>query len=349
MGQAVGVGRRGAAGVVVLLCLAAWSGACRDAEPTGPSAPAASTGSTRSPSPAAAAASDALALDQPSALDLLAGRGAHGTFTIAVESGAPAGPSHITVAGRYVVTSAGLTYTVVDLDLALVRAEVDRLLAMTERFDGLEPLFADAFLSTDTVVTDQLQLGLGDLVLASGALGSGGYLATVPWLAFTSVETGDIDTCERAVRDLAAAVRRRLVEDAAALGASWTPDAAHLGGDELDAVETSCDGLDPLEGGPAELAVGERTLRVEADGEAFLTVEVQPGAGEPLAVQEATPAPLLDGMGAFFVAIDRCGELPWMYSNFAAANSYTSPDEPTYIGPGPFGDAPVCEADVPEQ
>lgn len=340
--------RRPARGLSVLLVLAGVAGACGSEERPDRRAaesPAASTGDAEAP---AEVGRIDVALDQPSVLDLLDARGEHGTFTVSFVVGEPVETTH-TVTGRYVATAAGPSFTVVDLDLSLVRAEVARLLAEADRFDSIEPLLADAVLSSDTVVTDQLQAGLGDLLLASGLLGASGYLAATPWLAFTAVEAGDLETCRGSLEDLRTAVRARLLEDQPLLGSSWSPDPARLGGQEAAAAEAACDGLEQADWPVATLTIEADALRVSFDDMVWLTAEVHPGAGEPLVVDSPMPAPLLDGFGTFFLAIDRCGGLPWMYSSFAAANSYTPPDSPGYIGPTPLGGSPVCEAEVPDR
>jgi len=51
---------------------------------------------------------------------------------------------------------------------------------------------------------------------------------------------------------------------------------------------------------------------------------------------------------AFLLAVNACRSLPWEYSNFAAADSYTSPGSRYYNGPNPFMGRWVCEQDVPD-
>ncbi|MGQ0434140.1 MAG: hypothetical protein ACT452_17265 [Microthrixaceae bacterium] len=326
-----------------VLALVVSTAACSEGTTKAPSA-----GVPTSSEPATASTAPSVIMDSevgPSVLDLLEGRGQYGTFSIALSNHRHDG-GHDTYTGRYVRTASGTTYTVADMDLPLVREEVERLLAMHERFDALEPLFADAFLSRDTVVTNQLQLGLADVLMRVGVFGEAGAFAMMPWFAVTVVEDNPLGPCQEALAAMRSAVEDRVAGDAARLGRGWTPDADRLGATERKVAEQACDGLSGPDAPGIDLEVDDVTFSVTVDGEQILTLAVQPADGEPLTVSALSPAPMLDGFGLFFLAVDRCGELPWAYSNFAAANSYTSPDEHSYIGPGPYSEM-VCAAEVP--
>jgi hypothetical protein len=290
-------------------------------------------------------------LSQPSLLDAIADLGTHGTFVVeglAFERGE--GLDGVT--GRYVTVEGAPTLTVVDLDIDLVRAEIDELLERVGGNADVEPLFADAMLTERTAVTDRLQLGLSDVLLLTGAVGDLGFLAVEPSLAFTVVgddlTEDDLPRCTAAFVALREAVEGRVLEALDELDGDWQPDADELAGDEVTEVEQACDPSETFPATSVLLEREERSVTVSVDGQEFLTVRVDPGAGEAPDA-DGPVAPLLDKFGAYFVAIDRCGELPHLYSNFAAANSYTAPDGPGYLGPTPFGEQPVCAEDVPDE
>jgi hypothetical protein len=58
---------------------------------------------------------------------------------------------------------------------------------------------------------------------------------------------------------------------------------------------------------------------------------------------------IFDPASVFVLAVNRCGALPWAYSNFMAGDSYTAPIDPGYAEPGPFTTGYVCEDEVPER
>lgn len=77
-------------------------------------------------------------------------------------------------------------------------------------------------------------------------------------------------------------------------------------------------------------------------------IDVLPGdAGPPpSAPRPATGPPMLHD---FLRAVAACRALPWEYSNFAAGDSYTSPEDvDDYLGPNVFTHEWVCERDVPD-
>jgi hypothetical protein len=66
----------------------------------------------------------------------------------------------------------------------------------------------------------------------------------------------------------------------------------------------------------------------------------------------APPAPtatIFDSASMFLLAANDCGALPWAYSNFMAANSYTGPDDSSYLEPGPFTSGYACADEVPDR
>lgn len=61
------------------------------------------------------------------------------------------------------------------------------------------------------------------------------------------------------------------------------------------------------------------------------------------------PASLLTLRGSYLTAIGVCDELPWIYSNFAAADTYYGPGSGGYPGPVVFASGWYCQDEVPEE
>lgn len=78
-----------------------------------------------------------------------------------------------------------------------------------------------------------------------------------------------------------------------------------------------------------------------------LSVVMTPGTvGDP--PHSPSPTQLLTLRGTFLAAIGVCGELPWIYSNFAAANTYYAATSDGYPGPTIFASDWLCSHEVPE-
>lgn len=82
----------------------------------------------------------------------------------------------------------------------------------------------------------------------------------------------------------------------------------------------------------------ERLLSVASTGD-------EPSGPRP----EEPGTSIFDQASVFVLAVNHCGELPWAYSNFMAGNSYTSPDDPSYVEPGPFTSNYLCADEVPDR
>ncbi|HEX2040957.1 MAG TPA: hypothetical protein VHF47_14630 [Acidimicrobiales bacterium] len=59
------------------------------------------------------------------------------------------------------------------------------------------------------------------------------------------------------------------------------------------------------------------------------------------------PVSAFDPVSRFLLKVSQCGGLPWEYSDFAAADTYTPPDHEDYLGPTYFVSEYLCEAEVP--
>jgi len=285
------------------------------------------------------------ALDQPSALQLIGDLGDHGTFDLELRFDDPDDHTQ-TYHGRYGTLSDGVVFTRFDMDIGLVNGEVRRLMAHRDRFEAFDPGWRQVFISKSTKITDELQVGLADVLMIGGFFGSAGFLALEPTLSFTAVRDGDPKRCEAALSSFRAAVRQRLLENSNLLGPDWQPDREQLGGDELTQVYETCDALDDT-AESFDISVSDTGLQVDSGGNEVLSIRVHPGDGAAPDPGHLSTTSVLDRFSLFLLAIDRCGGLPWLYSDFGGTITYTPPTDYNYVGPTPFGEVPVCAAEVP--
>lgn len=284
------------------------------------------------------------ALDQPSALQLIGDLGDHGTFDLELRFDVP---THAEIYhGRYGTLSDGVVFTWFDMDIGLVNREVRRLMAHRDRFEAFDPGWRQVYISKSTKITDELQVGLADVLMFGGFFGSAGFLALEPTLSFAAVGDGDPKRCEAALSSFRDAVRQRLLENSNLLGPDWQPDREQLGGDELTHVYETCSRLDDT-AESFDISISDTALQVDSGSNEVLSIRVHPGDGAAPDPEHLSTTSVLDRFSLFFLAIDRCGGLPWLYSDFAATITYTPPTDYNYVGPTPFGEVPVCAAEVP--
>ena len=79
-----------------------------------------------------------------------------------------------------------------------------------------------------------------------------------------------------------------------------------------------------------------------------LTVLVEAAVEIPDLPAEPHPASGFDPVNLFIMKISECGALPWQYSNFAAGNTYSPPDDTLYLGPTSLGFDYLCEWELPD-
>jgi len=284
------------------------------------------------------------ALDQPSALQLIGDLGDHGTFDLELRFDVPA---HAEIYhGRYGTLSDGVVFTRFDMDIGLVNREVRRLMAHRDRFEAFEPGWRQVYISKSTKITDELQVGLADILMFGGFFGSAGFLALEPALSFAGVRDGDSKRCDAALSSFRDAVRQRLLENSNLLGLDRQPDCEQLGGDELTQVYETSDTLDDT-AESFDISVADTALQLDLGGNEVLSIRVHPGDGAAPDPEHLSTTSVLDRFSLFFLATDRCGGLPWLYSDFGGTITFTPPTAYNYVGPTPFGEVPVCAAEVP--
>jgi hypothetical protein len=81
----------------------------------------------------------------------------------------------------------------------------------------------------------------------------------------------------------------------------------------------------------------------------MFTIVMWPDESVGAAPDDPNPASLLTLRGSYLTAIGVCGELPWIYSNVAAADTYYAPGTGGYDGPVVFASGWYCQDEVPSE
>ncbi len=94
--------------------------------------------------------------------------------------------------------------------------------------------------------------------------------------------------------------------------------------------------------------LADRAIYTDRGEELEFAIVMTPDAAVEEPPGDPDPASLLTLRGTYLTAIAVCGELPWTYSNFAAADTFYSPDSGFYTGPTIFESDWLCADEVPE-
>ncbi len=95
-----------------------------------------------------------------------------------------------------------------------------------------------------------------------------------------------------------------------------------------------------------EVLVDDKTY-TDGEPELMFSIVMWPDESVP-PHGDPNPTSLLTLRGSYLTAIGVCGELPWIYSNFAAADTYYGPESSGYDGPLVFASGWYCRDEVPE-
>ena len=275
----------------------------------------------------------------------------------------------MTVKGRYWVTDRGNVYTALDIDPELVTEQMALLAAAVEATGG-QPIDSPYLTSLrEHHRGDELQIGLTDLVRS---LSVGGLPAewAEQWSWFTTADGSpvppELTVCRDAIALLDQAARKWIehLEIEFADG-TWVFPIEDFERSLDEAIEQAsiCELFVELPGPNPEIVIelsGEQNLRrievlvddkIYTDREPELMFAIVMWPDESLAPppDEPNPAPLLTLRGTYLTAIGVCKQLPWIYSNFAAGNTYYEPGSGGYGGPTVFSSAWYCQDDVPGQ
>jgi hypothetical protein len=342
-------GRRGIVVVTMAVATLGCSGSKATRSSVDPTSPVA-THAVNKPTDALDQASDDRSLLSflPAALDHVGGSFEVQSF--AVENRHPT--PH--VRGSFWTTSGGNVYTAVNVRRAIVDRELASLLARPGRRD-LKP-GADELLSLDGTYYrgNEFQYGFGALVeeLGIGAVTTDGALSpsaacrdaltSGPVMAEAAnrltphfVTDGDGETWRVPIGDLLASTKSARDKVIRACGTTddggfvpkWTLR-LHRRADQLRVL------FDP----------GNSTEPTEQE---VLRITVSDLGHPPSPPANPKPANAFTPANGFILKVAECGTLPWEFSDFAAGNTYTPPNDPEYIGPSVFSTDFLCAPQVP--
>lgn len=273
------------------------------------------------------------------------------------------------VEGRYWVTEQGNVYTALNVDPELIAGQMALLAASIEAVGGQAGESSYLVSLREHYRGDEFQIGLTDLVRSFAAGGLPAEWAE-QWSWFVQADGSPVPTelvaCREAIAQVDLAARRwvddleiRFVEGA------WTfpiEDFERALAAETE-VASVCElfiggaGSGPeiviaLSGEPdkrrIEVLVDDKVY-VDREPELMFAIVMSPDESVGPLPSDPNPASLLTLRGSYLTAISVCGELPWIYSNFAAANSWERPGSGDYLGPTIFASGWYCEDRVPEE
>lgn len=273
----------------------------------------------------------------------------------------------MTVDGRYWVTEASNVYTALDIDTSLIAAEMKELVTALQA-DGGQPAGSPFLVSLrDHYRGDGFQIGLTDLVRS---LAVGGLPAewAEQWAWFIQADgnavSPELTECRDAIDSLDKAAREWIHDlEVELTNGTWAFPVDEFEAALANEIEaaTICESFIEVSGPSAEIVLelsGEsdrRRLDVLVDDKTYtdrepeLVFALVMWADESIGpAPQPNPAPLLTYRGSYLTAISVCGELPWIYSNFAASNTYHAPGSDSYHGPTVLESGWYCEHEVPQ-
>ncbi len=282
------------------------------------------------------------------------------------------GPQTMTlmaVEGRYWVNHLGDVYTALDVDPELIAEQMGILTAAIEGAGGHSP--GSPYLTSlrEHYRGDEFQIGMADLVRS---LAAGGLPAewAEQWSWFIQADGNpvppELSDCRNAITSLDRAVRQwfRDLEIEFVDGIWVFPVAAFEEAVAVQIAEASiCEMFVEVPGPSPEILVarvGEAGLRrvevfvddktyTDREPELMFAIVMWPDESVGPPPDDPDPAPLLTLRGSYLTAIGVCGELPWIYSNFAAADTYYAPATGGYNGPLVFASGWYCQDEVPSE
>lgn len=273
------------------------------------------------------------------------------------------------VEGRYWVTDRGNVYTALNVDPELIAGQMALLATSIEAVGGQtgkSPYLASL---REHYRGDEFQIGLTDLVRS---LGAGGLPAewAEQWSWFVQADGSPVPPelveCRDAVAQLDFSARSWVAGlEVLFADGTWVfpiEDFKRALVAEIEAAsicELFVESAGPapeivigLSGGPAsrrvEVLVDDK-IYADREPELMFAIVMWPDESVGPPPDDPNPAPLLTLRGSYLTAIGVCGELAWIYSNFAAADLYERPGSGGYTGPTIFASGWYCEDEVPEE
>lgn len=327
--------------------------------------------------PSEASGLDAVLTD-PSVLSVGLGDEASGRFS--VQPG-PLGDLMLPVEGTYWATGEGNVYTRLDVDPELIAGEMNRLVDSIEAMGG-QPEGSPYLASLrDHYRGNEFQIGITDLVrwigigpLPLDLMEQWTWLSEVDALANNTGETlpSEFGQCRTAIESFDTAARTwvddleidfqpveggaekwvfpvQALEVALADQLSAAAVCEEFFGDSTDEQPELIVTVTPEQSGTRIDLFADQKIYIDRGPELLITIRMWPDetVGDP--PDTPSPLPLLTVQGTYLTAIGVCGGLPWIYSNFAASDTYYGPDSGGYAGPTIFASNWLCLNDVPEE
>lgn len=309
------------------------------------------------------------ALDEPSLLSLIpaAVAAADGAFLLFPHNHRVAAR----VPGRFWSTPEGNVYTRLELNVELIRAEMEQAIVRLEEQDTADVALRDLHLQelSEYLQGDEYQLGLAALLRHLGVVESD-YLIRW-WFGADHPEAPPaFASCLDAVHDQYTATKQYV--------ATVTPDFVVAGDaeewtfpvedmyaaieDERSQLSEACSEVfskatgarppdlvfqrDSLQGDRLEILFDDG-LYADPSLQPVLTLlisDLNEYTSPPLSPK---PVALFTPISHYVTKISECGSLPWVHSTFAGGDSYYPPEDPGY--PGPFlAEDLLCQNRVPD-
>ncbi len=275
----------------------------------------------------------------------------------------------MTVEGRYWVSAGGDVYTTLDVDPNLI-AEQMTLLAAAVRARGGQPPDSPYLTSLrEHYRGDEFQIGLTDLIRSLAAGGLSAEWAE-QWSWFVQADGNPVPpellACQNAIASLDRAARSWVRDlEIEFVDGTWLFPMQDF--EQAMAVEIEeasiCELFVELSGPSPEIVIelGDEADRrrvsvlvddkiyTDREPELMFAIAMWPDESVGPPPDDPNPASLLTLGSSYLTAIGVCGELPWIYSNFAAADTYYSPLSSGYPGPVVFASGWYCQDQVPEE
>lgn len=271
------------------------------------------------------------------------------------------------VDGRYWVNEDGSVYTALDIDPELIAGQMSLLV---DAVAGTGVPEDSPYLTSlrEHYRGDEFQIGLTDLVRSLAVGGLDAEWAE-QWSWFLQAEgdplPAEMVACREAIASLDQAARGWIHDlPIEFIDGTWAFPLRAFEADLAPEIETAsvCELFVDASGSSPEIVLRltiESDLRrlevlvddkryTDKEPELMFAIAMRPddSVGPPPDVPD--PASLLTLRGSYLAAIGVCGELPWIYSNFAAGDNYYGPGSGGYEGPLVFASGWYCEDEVPE-
>lgn len=286
----------------------------------------------------------------------------------------PDGDLILPVEGTYWVTEQGNVYTRLDVDPGLIADEMSRLVQRTGSATGEGEESSYLVSLRDHYRGNEFQLGIIGLVRWIG-IGPPPHDWIQQWIWFSEADTTEgssavppeLVRCLSAIESFDAGARLWMnhVDPVASDAERWVfPVEGFLASlvEEMNATSVCGEFFDGADDTQPELQVAvvpdgpgtridvfvDPKIYADRQFELLFSVLMWPDTtvGDP--PSSPAPAPLLTIQNTYLVAIGVCDELPWIYSNFAAGDTYYEPDRDGYLGPVILASRWLCADDVPE-